>query len=61
MKIIDAHIHFSKIKAFEEVSKKSEVDYSLEGFKKNLETLFLLVWDLQKQMIFSQVKIQGTL
>lgn len=33
MKIIDAHIHFSNIKSFHEVSKKSQVDYSLKGFK----------------------------
>ncbi len=32
MKIIDAHIHFSNIKSFHEVSKKSKVDYSLQGF-----------------------------
>lgn len=32
MKIIDAHIHFSNIKSFHEVSKKSQVNYSLEGF-----------------------------
>ena len=37
MKIIDAHIHFSNIKSFKEVSKKSEVDYSLEGFKKEFK------------------------
>ncbi len=33
MKIIDMHIHFSNIKSFQEISKKSSVDYSLEGFK----------------------------
>ena len=37
MKIIDAHIHFSNIKSFHDVSKKSEVDYSLEGFKKEFK------------------------
>lgn len=34
MKIIDAHIHFSNIKSFKEVAKKSHVDYSLKGFKR---------------------------
>lgn len=33
MKIIDAHIHFSNIKAFKEVSTKSKVNYTLDGFK----------------------------
>lgn len=37
MKIIDAHIHFSDIKSFHEVSEKSKVDYSLEGFKKEFK------------------------
>jgi len=32
MKIIDAHIHFSNIKSFHDVSKKSNVNYSKEGF-----------------------------
>ena len=32
MKIIDAHIHFSDIKSFKEVSERSKVNYSLEGF-----------------------------
>lgn len=37
MKIIDAHIHFSNIKSFHEVSKVSKVDYSLKGFLKEFE------------------------
>lgn len=33
MKIIDAHIHFSNIKSFHDVSDKSNVEYSLQGFE----------------------------
>lgn len=33
MKIIDAHIHFSNIESFKEVSKKSKVDYTKKGFE----------------------------
>lgn len=37
MKIIDAHIHFSNIKSFHDVAKKSKVDYSLKGFESEFE------------------------
>ncbi len=39
MKIIDAHIHYSNIESFKEVSDKSKVDYSLEGFKKEFKDI----------------------
>ncbi len=42
MKIIDAHIHFSNIKSFKEVSKKSHVDYSLDGFKKEFKDMIAI-------------------
>lgn len=37
MKIIDAHIHFSEIQSFHEVSNVSKVDYSKKGFKKEFQ------------------------
>lgn len=42
MKIIDAHIHFSNIKSFHEVSKKSKVDYSKKGFEKGFEDIIAI-------------------
>lgn len=42
MKIIDAHIHFSNIKSFHEVSKKSDADYSLKGFKEEFKDVIAI-------------------
>ena len=42
MKIIDAHIHFSNIKSFHDVSEKSNVDYSLEGFNKEFKDVIAI-------------------
>lgn len=39
MKIIDAHIHFSNIKSFHDVSQKSNVDYSLNGYKNEFQNI----------------------
>ena len=39
MKIIDAHIHFSNIKSFHEISNKSKVNYSLEGFREEFRNM----------------------
>lgn len=39
MKIIDAHIHFSNIKSFHDVAKKSKVNYSLKGFEDEFDGL----------------------
>lgn len=42
MKIIDAHIHFSNIKSFHEVSETSKVDYSLQGFKEEFKDIIAI-------------------
>lgn len=42
MKIIDAHMHFSNILSFKEVSKKSKVDYSQKGFLKEFEGMIAI-------------------
>lgn len=42
MKIIDAHIHFSNIKSFKQVSEKSKVDYTLEGFNTDFEDIIAI-------------------
>ncbi len=42
MKIIDAHIHFSNIQSFKDVSEKSKVDYTLEGFKNEFKNVIAI-------------------
>mgnify|MGYP002639390289 CR=1 FL=1 len=41
-KIIDAHIHFSNIQSFKDVSTKSKVDYSLYGFNKEFKDMIAI-------------------
>lgn len=50
MKIIDAHIHFSDIKSFHEVSKKSKVNYSLEGFLDEFEDVIAVGMGLTEKV-----------
>ncbi len=42
MKLIDAHIHFSNINSFKDISKVSHVDYSLDGFKQEFEGIIAI-------------------
>ncbi len=42
MKIIDAHVHYSNIQSFKEVSFKSKVDYSLKGFSNEFKGMIAI-------------------
>lgn len=42
MKLIDAHIHFSNIQSFKDISKKSKVDYNLKGFNNEFKDIIAI-------------------